>query len=269
MTELLDRVAAAVEGWRSNLGKPLVVGLCGAQGSGKTTLAENLKRRLEGEGAKAAILSLDDLYLSRDARRALAEKVHPLLATRGVPGTHDVDLGINVLDALRAGRDTILPRFNKAADDVFPPHQWFAVTGAVDVVLFEGWCIGAIAQPVAELVEPVNSLERDGDADGVWRAYVNQQLAGPYAQLFTRMDRLIFLAAPNFTIVYTWRLQQEHELRRRSDVDASVKTCVMTDAQVSDFIQYYQRLTEYILREMPLRADITLRLDATRHVIEA
>ena len=268
MTRLLERVADAVAVWRSQV-SPLVVGICGAQGSGKSTLAAGLKARLEGEGARVALLSLDDLYLSRAARARLAAQVHPLLATRGVPGTHDVALGMEVLDALRSGRETALPRFDKASDDPVVRVDWPGVIGPVDVVLFEGWCIGAVTQPVADLVAPVNVLERERDAQGVWRGYVNAQLEGPYRGLFGRIDRLVLLAAPGFDVVQAWRTQQEHDLSCMLELEGRTGTKVMTDDEIAQFIQHFERLTRYILREMPNRADLVLPLDAERRLIGA
>lgn len=269
MTALLDRVADAVRDWRAAQSGPLVVGICGAQGSGKSTLAVGLKARLEGEGARVAVLSLDDLYLSHAERAELAADIHPLFATRGVPGTHDVELGIAVLDALTDGRATALPRFDKAHDDPVPASEWPVIHDPVDVILFEGWCVGAIAQDPADLTEPVNDLERERDADSVWRTYANTQLVGLYARLYGRLDRLILLAAPGFEIVQAWRTQQEHDLARDLAAKGITGTHVMSDAEVVYFIQHYERLTRHILREMPSRADLTLRIDADRNLIEA
>jgi D-glycerate 3-kinase len=177
---LAARIAAVT------MGPAFVVGVCGPQGSGKTTTVRVLAALLEAQGLKVATLSLDDLYLTLADREALARDVHPLLRTRGVPGTHDVGLGLAVLDGLAGEGETALPRFDKAADDRAPAGTWPTVAGPVDVVLFEGWCVGARPEPAEALREPVNGLERDRDSDGVWRAYVNAALAGPYRALFGR-----------------------------------------------------------------------------------
>ena len=237
--------------------RPLVLGLCGAQGSGKTTLAQALRVRLEQAGITAAVLSLDDLYLMRAEREVLAQTVHPLLRTRGVPGTHDVPLGQAVFAALDRGEAAALPRFDKALDDRLPPAAWDRVPAGVQVVIFEGWCVGARPQAEAALAQPVNALERDDDPDGVWRRYVNAALAGPYQALFARIDVLALLAAPGFDSVLGWRGQQEQELRARAGVNAPG---VMGDAALVRFIQHYERLTRHMLTEMPPRADILARL---------
>ncbi len=239
---------------------PLVIGLCGAQGSGKSTIAAALAEHIAG----TVVLSLDDLYLPKAERERLAELVHPLLRTRGVPGTHDVALGEAVLADLRAGRPVALPRFDKAIDDRLPQSAWPHVDRA-RLVIFEGWCIGARPQPDAALATPINALEGDDDADGRWRRYVNDALRDRYPGLFA-VDALGLLAAPNFDVVYQWRLQQEHALG--AEMAAGGRTGrAMSDEEVGRFIQFYRRLTEHILHEMPGRADLVVRLDAERKVI--
>lgn len=250
---IADRVESALAG-RLDAGvrQPFVLGICGAQGSGKSTLAQALAERLRAKGQRCAVLSIDDLYLDGARRQALAEAVHPLLRTRGVPGTHDVALGLALFGALGRTEAVTLPRFDKARDEPGPGE---AFEGPADIVLFEGWCISARPQEPGELVEPVNALERERDPEGVWRRYVNDQLAGPYRALFGRIDMLVLLAAPGFDVVAEWRIEQE----RNSNGP-------MRDEEIRTFVQHYQRLTEHILCH-PEWADMTVRLDATRKPI--
>lgn len=242
--------------------RPLLLGLCGAQGSGKSTIARVLTERLAAAGVRAATLSLDDLYLTKAQRVLLARDVHPLLGTRGVPGTHDVALGIRVLDEIRRGQPTRMPRFAKSRDDREPETAWTSVPGSLQLLIFEGWCVGARPQQEGDLRLPINELEREEDGDGRWRAYVNAMLAGPYQALFSGLDRLILLAAPTFEIVKQWRGQQEAELRRAVPDAAGV----MDEAALQRFIEHYERLTRHILEEMPSRADLVLRLSCEREV---
>ncbi len=125
-----------------------------------------------------------------------------------MPGTHDVALGVEVLARLVVGQPVALPRFDKATDAPRPVAEWPVVERA-DVVVFEGWCVGAVAQPDAALLTPVNDLERDDDPDGTWRQFVNAQLAGPYRALFAPLDRLILLRPPDFATVVGWRQAAE------------------------------------------------------------
>ncbi len=209
------------------------------------------------------------IYILRAARGALlARDVHPLLATRGVPGTHDVALGERVLESLAHAGPTALPRFDKGQDDRAPEGSWPVFQGPADVVLFEGWCVGARPQPFSALAEPVNELERIEDADGRWRGYVNAALAGSYQNLFERLDTLILLAAPDFPTVIGWRQQQEASLRARLKASGAGLERSMDDAAVEHFVRHYERLTRHILTEMPHRADMVIALDAARRVVD-
>lgn len=240
-------------------GTPWLLGISGAQGTGKSTLAGLLGDVLHlGHGRRAAVLSLDDFYLPRDERAVLADRVHPLLATRGVPGTHDLGLLNRTLDAalaLRQGATLCLPRFDKGRDDRADESAWPVLAGPFDVVMLEGWCIGADAQPAAALAEPVNALEAAGDPDGRWRGYVNDCLAGAYRELFARLQALVFLRAPGLEAVRRWRTRQEHALATRSDAPRA-----MSDAAVRRFIQHFERLSRHCLQTLPGRADAVLAL---------
>ena len=257
---LLSRIRAALTGQTA---RPFVLGICGAQGSGKSMLVAALAARLTDEGIAVATLSLDDLYLTRAERLRLAGEVHPLLATRGVPGTHDVALGLGVLDGLARGEAAPLPRFGKALDDRVPSAAWPRAPIATQVVLLEGWCLGARAQPAEALVAPVNALEQYEDPAAIWRCHANAALSAPYRQLFDRINQLVLLAAPSWEVVADWREQQEAELRAQTS-----GTGVMTPAEVLRFIQHYERLTRWILAEMPERAEMVVRLGEQREVLE-
>ena len=193
---------------------PLFVGLSGPQGSGKSTLTALVAQLLRSRGLRTANLSLDDLYLTPAERARLGQTVHPLLRTRGAPGTHDIALGLGVLGDLSRAGPALIPRFDKAADDRAPVADWERFDGPADVILLEGWCLGARPQPDAALVAPVNALERDEDPAGVWRRYANTALAGSYRALFDRIDLLIVMTAPDFPTVRLWRGQQEQRLRK-------------------------------------------------------
>lgn len=247
---------------RCKKGAGLVVGIAGPQGSGKSTGTAILRRLLEADGLRVAALSLDDLYLGRDARLALASAVHPLLKTRGPPGTHDVDMGQALLAGLTAGDSVLLPVFDKASDDRRPRSEWQRFDGSADVVLFEGWCVGARPQTVDELRDPVNALERDRDPDGVWRRYVNASLER-YQQMFARLHMLIQIRAPAFERVLDWRREQEAKLRATS---GSARR-VMSHDEVAIFIQHYERISRHMDREMAGRADAVIELGDSRELV--
>ncbi|WP_232301167.1 phosphoribulokinase [Gilvimarinus agarilyticus] len=248
---------------------PLVVGINGAQGTGKSTAAHILQHLLQQQfDLSVCQISIDDLYLSHASRQKLAQQVHPLLATRGVPGTHDLSLAIDVfaqLSGAQPGTQTMIPRFNKAADDRCPPEQWDIVVGRPQVIIFEGWCVGARAQRSSDLAQPVNALEAEEDGDGAWREFVNQRLR-EYQQLFDKLNLLVMLKAPSFDQVLEWRQLQEQKLRETLSTEELAHSRVMTATEIERFIAHYERLTRWMLQEMPARADILLSLQADHSI---
>jgi len=240
----------------------MLLGINGAQGTGKSTLADFLQLGLESLHAwRVAVLSIDDFYLTKAERRQLGNEVHPMLATRGVPGTHDVDMLLSCLQRLKAlGKDEhcILPRFDKAIDDRANESTWPEVSGPVDMIILEGWCVGSTAQPDAELAADVNDLERNQDTNGRWRKFINDHLKSDYADLFRQLDALVFLQAPSFDAIYRWRLEQEQKLAVSVADDAPG---VMDEQQIAEFIQYYERITRNNLTVVRSSADVVLELD--------
>lgn len=264
IANVLTPLAAAIT-QRARLSDHLVlVGLCGAQGSGKSTAAAALVAMLAQEDLSAVAMSIDDFYLPRAARAELARHVHPLLATRGVPGTHDVELALATIDSLATHGPTLLPSFDKAIDDRRPRRDWREVEGPVRVAILEGWCVGARPENAAQLATPVNALERDEDAGGVWRGYVNEALAGRYRALFDRLSPLVLLAAPSFEVVHGWRGEQERKLREKLAREGGDASRTMDEAGIARFISHYERVTRHILAEMPQRADHLISLDSQR-----
>lgn len=255
-------LAAWIERRLGGHGRRLVVGLAGGQGSGKSTLAGFTAALLRREyGCRVAVLSLDDLYLPRADRSELSRKVHPLFATRGVPGTHDAGLGLDLLDRLTGDAGTVaMPRFDKGRDERMDVAQWSQVAAPVDVVLFEGWCVGVPPQADALLGPPCNDLEREEDAQGVWRRAVNEALKRDYAMLFARLGALVYLRVPDFAAVLRWREEQEVLLRRRAPA-------AMTPAEVVRFVAHYERLTIALHRAAPGLADLLLDLDAEHRLV--
>lgn len=242
-----------------------VLGINGAQGTGKSTCADLIRDYLSSKyDLRVVVLSIDDIYKKRSERDSLGMDVHPLLATRGVPGTHDVELGMRTIAELKSlGPDSQMriPRFDKSNDDRLPEGKWPAVTGPVDLVIFEGWCVASGASDSGELERPINALERDEDTDTQWRSYVNNKLDTEYRALFDTLDALLFLRAPGFDVVYQWRLEQEHKLRANSGDDAKG---IMSDEQVARFIQFYERITRHNIEHLPEVADAVIELD-THH----
>ncbi len=260
-------VAAELAEIQKKHGKTLVVGINGSQGSGKSTLADLLALMLgDHYGLNVIALSIDDFYYTRKQRQALAREVHPLMATRGAPGTHDVELAIKTIQSLCNNEATSIPRFDKSIDDRFPEEQWDQVTSKVDIVLFEGWCLGAEPQPEDKIQAPANDLERDEDPHGIWRYYVNQQLRDVYPKLFKLVDTWIMLKAPSFDCVYQWRLEQENKLREMLSRSSSSTSKVMDETSIKRFIQHYQSVTEHLLETLPAKVNFLFELDENRKI---
>ncbi|HEY2394373.1 MAG TPA: kinase [Rudaea sp.] len=257
-------VAAVVElATRGGRRRPWLVGLSGLQGSGKSTLAAQLVAAARRERIDALAMSIDDFYLGRAERLRLARDVHPLLATRGVPGTHDVGLLLDTLDGLhtaRPNRPACVPRFDKGRDTRLPPSRWRRVEQRPDLVILEGWCVGVPPQSSSALRRPLNSLERDEDSDARWRNWVNMELSLTYVPLWQHLDRLVMLQAPSFDVVLRWRDEQERALRTRHAPRA------MSPAVLRHFLMYYERLSRQALRTLPAIADLRVVLDPDRCV---
>ena len=232
--------------------------IAGLQGSGKSTLAAQLVAAAGARGSRAVALSIDDFYLGRRERLRLGRTIHPLCATRGPPGTHDVALACEVLDALAQGRPVRLPRFDKIADRRLPPSRWPRVHG-IDLVVFEGWFLKVPAQSPDELPAPLNRLEREEDPDGTWRRWANDALREAYPPLWARLPRLLFLQGPGFERVGDWRWQQECTLQA-----AHPRRQAMTRPQVLRFVEFFERVSRQALRTLPAIAQRTVRLDARR-----
>lgn len=245
----------------------LLLGINGAQGTGKSTLAEFLRIAAESMfDWNVAVLSIDDFYHTKAERLRLSRDVHPLLVTRGVPGTHDTDMlsiYLKNLKQLHSDACIALPRFDKATDDRADESQWPLVTGPIDLVILEGWCVGTEAQADVDLGRPLNALERGEDADGAWRRYVNDQLRSNYEPIFAQLDALIFIGAPSFDAILRWRVEQEEKLADASPLGSSG---LMNREEIARFIQFYERLTRANLSTLPHRADIVIKLDDTHSV---
>jgi D-glycerate 3-kinase len=261
-TEVVDVV---LEEALASPGRPPVFAITGLQGTGKSTLSKQLVQAGRVRGLNIVALSIDDFYLTRRERLALSRQAHPLLATRGPPGTHDIALACRTVDALRrmrAGTTVRLPRFDKISDRRLPPSRWPIVRKNPDLIVFEGWFLKVPIESESALRKPLNALERDDDRSGDWRRYCNDAL-GRYAPLWRRLDRLLFLQAPGFEIVPTWRWQQEQALQA-----ANPQRQAMRRNEVERFVLYFERVSRQALRTLPAIADRTLQIDARRHVLK-
>ena len=281
LVERIDDLFLPFARWVSEYTKPkhtpLILGLGGPQGCGKTTFCSVVSHILaKGFDLNAIVVSLDDLYLQRSDRLHYAQKVHPLFATRGVPGTHDIPLALNIFERLKhlqAGEVMYVPTFDKSLDDRKPVHRWHEVAGPVDVIFFAGWCVGAQPMSKEHLMDPINALEKDKDQDGCWRTAVNEHLESDYRKLFDLIDVRMWMQPPSFDVVYDWRNKQERVLEAHlHDIHGGVLDTldikVMSPEALKGFMQYYERITRHMICSMLQNADVQFVLDAKQKVLE-
>ena len=247
--------------------KPYFVGLAGGQGTGKTTISSIIKIILEKYfKLKVFKISIDDFYKTRKERIALSKKVHPMLLTRGVPGTHDINMMLDFFKKSKSKKfkEMKLPNFNKAIDDRFPKNKWNKINKRPDVIIFEGWCVGARAETNKTLKKSINSMEKAKDQKLIWRKYVNQQLKNKYKKLYSQLNCMIYLKAKNFSLLQKWRLKQEHKLWLKTKKKGGHK--IMSKGDVINFMQTYQRITQNMFKNMPKYASIILNLNNNHQI---
>ena len=239
--------------------KTLIIGLAGGQGSGKSTIAKILKIILKKKYKLNVInFSIDDYYKTLKDRKLMSKKINKLFLTRGVPGTHDIDLIKNHLSILKKKFLTKIkiPKFDKSKDDRVSKNKWIKINKKQDIVIFEGWCVGATSQNDKILKKPINNLEKFEDDKFTWRKKVNNELKTRYKKTFNLIDIFIFLQVPSFKHVYKWRLLQEKKLKLKSKGKK-----IMNNSQIKNFIMYYERITKNMIKIFSRKANIVIKLD--------
>ncbi len=239
--------------------KTKVIGLTGGQGTGKSTISNILKIILkEAYKLETVIFSIDDFYKTLNERKKISKKINKLFITRGVPGTHDTKMLFQCINNLKKNnfKKMIIPKFDKSIDDRCTKNKWLKVKKKPNIVIFEGWCVGATAQKNKDLNFPVNKLEKQRDNKRIWRQKVNSELKKDYNKIFNLIDKLIFLKVPSFKYVFRWRLLQEKKLRITGKGNKT-----MNDKQVENFVMYYERITKHMLKTLPKTANTVISID--------
>ena len=217
------------------LSRPFIQGILGGQGTGKTTLAKILVLVLDKLGYKTISFSIDDIYKTY-AERQLLQRQDSRLIWRGPPGTHDVSLGIEVLDKLRESKSEnsdgliAIPRFNKSlfngAGDRVEPE----IVSKVDIILFEGWFVGV--RPVEDKVfDMAKLLPIITEADRKFARDMNKNLM-QYLPLWERLDSLIILYPTDYRFSKKWRKEAEKQM-------IALGKSGMRDDEIERFVDYF------------------------------
>ena len=245
--------------------KILFLGLCGGQGSGKTTIAGILKIILKKFFKREIyVSSIDDFYKTLKDRNKISSSIHPLLKIRGVPGTHDTNLIKKFLVYIRKKnfRKFKIPKFDKSTNDRFKKKYWHIINKRPEIVILEGWCVGAKPQSNSVIKRPVNILEKYEDKNLVWRKHVNKKLKNEYKKIFSIIDHFIFMKIPNFDLVFKWRLLQENKLKKKSQF----KKKIMSYNEIRRFIMFYQRITLQMIKDLSKSASIIMLLKKNHEI---
>ena len=250
-----------------NKKSPLIIGLAGGQGTGKTTIASILTLILQKYfNLKVFKISIDDFYKTRRDRKKLSQNKHPLLMIRGAPGTHDHKIIYEFFKKVKNKNfnNLRLPKFDKSKDDRCNKKLWYKINSRPDVIILEGWCVGAKGQKNSELMKSINSSEKANDPNLVWRKYVNTQLKTHYKNLFQQIDEIIYLKANNFRILQKWRIKQEEVLRLK--LKKKKKLRIMSRNDIINFMQTYQRITQNMFKDAPKYASIIMKLNSNHQI---
>ena len=265
----LKKIYIPISFWIENKykekGKTLILGLSGGQGSGKTTVAGTLKIILKKFFKRQIhISSIDDFYKTSIERNKMSFNIHPLFKTRGVPGTHDINYIKNFFNLIRKKNFQIikLPKFDKANDNRYKKKHWFNVKKKPEIVILEGWCVGAKPQKNFLMKKPINDLEKNEDKNLKWRKYVNERLKSEYKKLFAMIDDFVFIKIPNFDVVLKWRFLQEKKLKKRSHL----KKKVMSYNEIKRFIMFYQRITLQMMKDLSKSASVVMLLKKNHEI---
>ena len=228
--------------------KTVIISLSGGQGAGKSTLAKIFQIILSTIYKLNVVnISIDDFYRTSKERKKLSKFTHPLFMTRGVPGTHDSKMLLQIIKRLKNKNfeKLTVPKFDKSKDDRLKRNFWQKITKKPDIVIFEGWCVGAKPQSKKDLMKPINLLEIKEDKKLTWRKKVNNELKINYKKIFKLIDYKIYIKVPSFKRVFKWRLLQEKKLGLKSKNKSVMKT-----SELKRFIMFYERITKSMMKNL-------------------
>ncbi len=250
---------------------PIIVHICssksnkflfgGSQGIGKSSLINIISKAIEKfYNKKILLLSLDNYYLSKKERLSLSKKVHQLLITRGVPGTHNIKNLLENIKQFDQNKYPIhLPLFDKLLDDKSGSKK--VINKNCDILFLEGWCCGSSEITKKYLYKNINKLEKFNDTKNIWRNFYNNKLKLEYRKLFNQFDELIFMQTSSFNNVFNWRLKQE-----KNNTSKNKKSKKMSDNEIKNFIQHYEKITKWMMKDLNKKAEIVVKIDKNQKI---
>ena len=237
---------------KSEIKFPFFIGLTGGQGSGKSTLSKNLTERLNKNGLTTLNLCLDNFYYSKKYREQFLSGIHPLAATRGVPGTHDIDSLYELLDKCsKHNFSTIgkLPKFDKLVDDLDPNKKWKVPRKFHQIIILEGWCVGVQPSFISEV--PVTRWEKFNDPAGTWKSW-SKNCSHKYQKIWDFLDQIILLKQENFQQVITDKIEQEKKLRKKSSLSKNERK------KIEYFCGHFESWTQGIWSHFSKKCDVII-----------
>ena len=235
--------------------------ISGSQGVGKTTILEILNKNFHKFfGKKILMLSLDDFYYDRAQREILSKTIHPLLMTRGVPGTHNTKEILNVIKKFSKSEYPIkIPIFNKLKDT--RRRRKRIINEKTDIIILEGWCCGSPPINKKYLQKNINILEKQFDKKLIWRNYYNNKLKNEYSELYKKFDKLIYFNAPSFSYVLKWRVKQEKNSKKNKNTKQG-----MNKKEIAEFIQHYEKITKWMMKVLLKKANINILVEKNQNI---
>ncbi len=233
----------------------------GSQGIGKSSFINIISKTIEKfYDKKILLLSLDNYYLTKKQRLLLSKKIHKLLVTRGVPGTHNIkELVKNVKQFNQEKYPITTPQFDKLIDDKIKLNK--TIKTKCDILFLEGWCCGSSEIPKKFLYKNINNLEKINDPKNQWRNFYNNKLRIEYKKLFKLFDELIFLKTSSFDNVYKWRLKQE-----KTNQSKNKKLKRMSANEIKVFVQHYEKITKWMIKDLNKKAQIVIQFEKNHKI---
>ena len=235
--------------------------ISGSQGCGKTTLLKLIKNNFKNfYNIDPLCISLDDYYLTKKQRNDLSKRIHPLLQTRGVPGTHATEKITKTLKLFDKKKYPIkIPKFDKLNDDRLPFSQ--IITSKKNMIFLEGWCCGCPPLSNSFLQKNLNNIEKT-DSEYIWRKYYNKKLKKEYRLIFKHFEYLIYFKIPSFDCVLKWRIKQEKRLKLNKKKNINY----MNKIEIKDFISYYEKITTWMMKNTLSKSDLTIKINKNQKI---